>query len=419
MDCIGHGGSPGFPDSVPRRAINFPAIIHSGPFMNSEIIRKSWIARHPRTVLLLANVILLCGLELLVRVFAFYGAIRIARYPTSSELNRYLGDINPHFGVWHYPNRTVQYASPCFDVSYSSNSYGARDRERSLETESAQRVVVLGDSFVEGVGVDQKFRMTDLAEMSTGVEFLNFGVSGSFGSIQQWQLYKDLATDFEHTHIALFLLPDNDFIDNDPEHFPARRFRPYLKKNPPGPMELYYPVKFSEREIPDFTSGWKTFRRELYNQIYLLNIIRQIGEIIETSSAKQQISNTMKEARNSGYLSFTELDLERLFFSYDQIIAEAQGKPVTVFVIPREYELDKPLNNSGMSPLIQRLEAFAQTRPGFKVVDLLPRFLAYAKEHGIPHSDFFHSCDGHWDNLGNQVAADVLAESITGPLKGT
>ena len=55
----------------------------------------------------------------------------------------FMGDIEPHFGVWHYNNREYRHTKGCFDVEMRSNSYGAVDKERSRHS-TKPRVVVLG-----------------------------------------------------------------------------------------------------------------------------------------------------------------------------------------------------------------------------------------------------------------------------------
>jgi hypothetical protein len=61
-----------------------------------------------------------------------------------------------------------------------TNSHGWRDRERSYDrTPGVRRVVVLGDSMVFGLGVDDGERTTELLEQRCpGVEFINLGCCG-------------------------------------------------------------------------------------------------------------------------------------------------------------------------------------------------------------------------------------------------
>src|SRR5262245_62400166 len=83
-------------------------------------------------------------------------------------------------------------------MTYRSNSYGARDVERTL-TSDRPRVLVLGDSMTEGLGVALEQRFTNLLERETGIEHLNFATSGDFGTTQYYLLYKTLASKFSHS----------------------------------------------------------------------------------------------------------------------------------------------------------------------------------------------------------------------------
>lgn len=59
--------------------------------------------------------------------------------------------------MWKHPRATFRHANACFDVTYTSNSFGARDLERSFESPASRRVIVLGDSFIEGWGIVDAF----------------------------------------------------------------------------------------------------------------------------------------------------------------------------------------------------------------------------------------------------------------------
>src|SRR5215472_12688294 len=68
------------------------------------------------------------------------------------EADPFWQDVNPDFGVWHPANARFRHERSCFDLAYTSNAFGMRDRAATLPA-SSPRVVVLGDSFVEGWGV--------------------------------------------------------------------------------------------------------------------------------------------------------------------------------------------------------------------------------------------------------------------------
>ena len=89
-----------------------------------------------------------------------------------------------YFGVCHHPSSTYLHKKACFTETYASNAYGMRDKERT-KTADQQRVVILGDSFIEGWGNKTEDRLSNLLEAKTGKEVLNFGTSGGFGTIRR------------------------------------------------------------------------------------------------------------------------------------------------------------------------------------------------------------------------------------------
>ncbi len=372
-----------------------------------------WLFRHPNWVILGVNVFILLVAELCVRWLAYNGYVSIKLHPTTGPSSSFLGDIDPDFGVWHHSNRTFTHVAPCYKVTYESNSYGARDRERTRSSNAKQRIVVLGDSFVEGYGVEEADRMTEIAERLTGVEFLNFGVSGNFGPIQNWLLYRKLASQFDHTAVALFLLPANDFEYNDPQHFSRDRYRPYLREGPHGEFSVEYPVDFEERRQSRVLSVGQVLRRNIYNNSYLINLIRQLGELIKESELQDDLGELVSRRSMISYNSFTPLDLRRLLFAYGEIIKIAGGKPVNIYVIPTEDDVLHYKQNPETFEIIEELQNFAKRFAVVRVIDLLPEFVRYMDEHKLEYEDFINRCDAHWSPNGHRVAAQVLSQIVS------
>ena len=77
-------------------------------------------------------VMTLLAIELIVRIAAKAGLCHIRTFQTVSNANdiKFVGDINPYFGVWHLPNASVTVQTPNGDVTYESNEHGMRDRPR-------------------------------------------------------------------------------------------------------------------------------------------------------------------------------------------------------------------------------------------------------------------------------------------------
>jgi lysophospholipase L1-like esterase len=118
-------------------------------------------------------------------------ALRIAgTFSTYSERN--YGEYREVYGRYNAswvhswaPDSTLEFQAAEFRYTYHVNSDGVRDVEHALAPEPGRRrIVVLGDSFTEGVGADRHEAwpavLGDLLEREgTPVEIFNAGVSGS------------------------------------------------------------------------------------------------------------------------------------------------------------------------------------------------------------------------------------------------
>jgi len=115
------------------------------------------------------------------------------------------------WGAWHKKNYVSKSKKSCFDVIYKTNNIGARDNSDYFK--DSEGILLLGDSFIEGVGVN--FEKTFAAKLETlGEKVLNFSSAGDFGPLQEYIIYKQLASSFGHDEVIIFFLPANDFTDN-------------------------------------------------------------------------------------------------------------------------------------------------------------------------------------------------------------
>ena len=352
-------------------------------------------------------VLTLVAVELIARLAAKAGLCRLRTFQVANRSAdiQFVGDIDPHFGVWHIPLASVTINTPLGKISYETNSHGMRDRPRDERSSAAERVVVLGDSFVEGYCVEESDRVTDVLEERTGVEFLNFGTSGSFGSIQEWLLYQHLAIRFDHTRVFVFLLPENDFSDNDPSKQPPDRYRPYLRKLGDS-YEVTYPMPFRDTGSSLSKISWgRKLRHRLYNNWYSLNLIVQwdLSGVVDSFRA---------QTARASYDDFSQEDLNRLLFTYGQILELARPRPLTIFVIPRDKDFVAHHAGRFKGRIIAALSEFAAKRDRVEVVDLMPAFLAYMKEHHVSYKTFFLSFDPHWSPLGHHVVADAVLAGL-------
>jgi hypothetical protein len=201
------------------------------------------------------------------------------------------------------------------------------------------------------------------------------------------------------------LLPDNDFKDNNPAKFPAKRFRPYLRKQDGG-FELYYPVPFKKqthrtlRLSPD-----RKRRNRILNAWQTAHLVRQI----DFSGVERYFK---AKTRDSAYDTYSAADLEVLLFSYERILEKAHPRPVTFFIIPRDEDFLAYAGGRHDGRIAEALRGFDKDRERVAIVDLMPAFQAYMREHGVSHEAFFLDFDPHWSPLGHRVAAAAALASL-------
>ncbi len=321
--------------------------------------------------------------------------INVTNWPSSKptyhvNYNSFWADINPAFGVWHRPNGHFYHQGGCFNVQYTTNSYGARDVERSLHSHKT-RTIVLGDSFVEGLGVADQYRLTNILEKQTGREYLNFGTGGDFGPLQYALLYKTLAAKFDHNLVLVGVLPDNDFRDMSLEwgktHH-AGRYRPYYADD--------FSIIYTGKLDPNAGEGFWD-RVEAYLRAYLASY--HVGQFLYSSLYWRTAPPY------SGYNDYDNVDFARLQHALADIkaTAEAHQAQMAVFLIPTYTDFLR-YHQSGADRVGPAVEKWAQAN-GVPVKDLLPEMNARS---GGNYRNLFLKCDGHWSPQGGQLAAEVL-----------
>lgn len=314
---------------------------------------------------------------------------------------RTLGDFwdgtHPIFGVWHRPHASFDHRSPCFHAEYRSNSVGARDRERERASTSP-RTIVLGDSFIEGWGLPEEVRMSNLLEAQTGIEHLNFGMS-HFGPYQSFLAYKHLARQFDHDTVIVGITPENDFLDLDMEraslmenyHF---RYRPYLLAD--GDGYRHY----------DYREGWlhRLLRRHSYTFHATQAAVVRARALLGLTPPQTQLPPGY-----SAFFDFSDADLGRLKASLTLLIEEAEGKRVWIVLIPVLRDLVR--HGRGEQDRLSRELAPLEDLGDVTIVNLLPVLGAAGRDW----RSYYFPCDYHWTAAANYVAASYLRRLYDAP----
>jgi hypothetical protein len=343
---------------------------------------------------LLATLLTLLLLEGGSRLAARAGWLPVTLPPASE----YWWSEHPELGMWRHPDASWEHRTPCFAVTYETNSVGARDVDRP-RTADEPRVVVLGDSFVAGWGVPLDARFSNRLEVATGVPHLNFAME-HFSPYQSLLAYRTLAAGYQHDAIVLGLLPANDFLDAEvalaatiPESY---LYRPYLVGESPD----YHRLDLREHPVRAFlrrhSLGFNGVLRAQEN--WRARRIEADGPILRAKDGEIA----------SWFYDFRESHATRLEAVLRMLADEADGRPVAVVLIPVIFDLQR-YASAGPAPLADRLRA-GLGDTSLRIIDLLPAMA----ESGTPPADFFLSCDYHWSVAGNAVAARLTQRALTG-----
>jgi hypothetical protein len=325
---------------------------------------------------------------------------RVPTYSLGNSAESFWGDLHSEFGVWHPSNTRYRHQKACFDVEYTSNDYGARDVEREI-TSDLPRVVVLGDSFMEGYGVEMEDRMSNVLEQMTGLPHLNFGTSGNAGSTHAFAIYRGLASKFRHDAVIAAILPENDFDDDVPK---PDRYQAYWHGSSPD-----YELRYSLPSVADSTyranTGEAAFDvgHALREFTYTKNVIDLVYSGLKQYRTRSKLAGGA-DLPNSRFFLYSREEFQRMCHSYEEIAKAAAPRPVVLFTIPRVTDF-AAFNEAGRSPLDEELSAWAD---GIENLFFVPLLAEMQRDHGDELTSLFLSCDPHWSAVGHKVAAEIV-----------
>ncbi|HZI94602.1 MAG TPA: GDSL-type esterase/lipase family protein, partial [Patescibacteria group bacterium] len=273
------------------------------------------------------------------------------------------------------------------------NSEGWRDRERSPEKPPGIfRIVVLGDSFTWGHGVeDEEIFTRRLEQKLSGVEVLNMGLSGS-STDQQLLILKRDALAF-HPDVVIVMICRNDFLANT-----GTMEGPYGK--PAFVLQQDGSLRLTHVPVPDLTTaarahGW------LRRQSALWNLIES------TWNQKDDDSSTRTyDRRQASYA------LMRALLKSMRDEAARGGARLALGIVPSNahtYFDPVPALEAERVRVIKEIGG----SEGIPVLDLVPAFRAGARDPSTGgRIDLHYRADQHWNRRGHELAADEMARLL-------
>ena len=301
------------------------------------------------------------------------------------------------WGAWHVKNSKTRQIRSCYDATYISNEVGARDESFLLN--KSNDIVLIGDSFAEGYGVNLNNTSQKYIEDFTGLNVLNFGVSKNFGVVQYYQIYTNFAKNYKHNKLIIFFLPSNDFGENDYNNWRgSKRYRPYYEKINDNDYNVFIPGDAEK----NYKSQTKKIKKILKDYFWSSGLFINLNYNYRIYRAKKKYGNDTF----SGYFD-TKLDQqEAAIYFIKKIINEANIETFLVS-IPRLQDFEKLKKGANLDEVfwISSLNNLSKKNKRFTFIDLIK----------YPVSDLenlFLKCDGHWTPKGNKWAAEIISSHL-------
>ena len=174
------------------------------------------------------------------------------------------------------------------------NSKGLRGKDFDIEKAGdTTRILVIGDSFVFGVGVDEDHLMTThlqrmLNESSHGrYEVINMGVSG-YSTDQEYILFEELGKKLS-PDVIVFFFCSNDFAGNLWDFAYDRYYKPYYVLNAQGELSkenaivpVLTPAQQVKLWLAEETNIWNFFRTKQSN----IGVVRQFLSFFDIDTTR-------------------------------------------------------------------------------------------------------------------------------------
>jgi lysophospholipase L1-like esterase len=350
--------------------------------------------------------------------------------------------------------RTVE-----FTHEFATNAQGLRHRDIPLEKPpGTYRILVVGDSMTEGVGVEGDETFSAVLERRfarAGLEFINGGLGGT-GVFEYGRLFLSLGLDYQIDALLVAVFSNdvsNASPDARPEALMLRRegnhfFGPVPERSLPKRVlhalwpriytSLYQLRARASREertrTEDFvrTISEEARRRGIPEATIEAWRARLPGELVELVNQQRLSGNVLSYGLLNPSYCTDSLDIDTpaadaRFRSLASILtriareARQRGIEIAVVYLPDRLQYDpathrgNPFNEAGVrfrwawltqdSELQRRLAAWA-TAERVPFLDLTQRFRAWEGDKRSLH----YPIDGHWTPAGHRVAANAIGD---------
>jgi lysophospholipase L1-like esterase len=360
----------------------------------------------------------------ILTALACVGEVALRLLPMGKYRSTPFRQYDPEIGLALIPNKHVMHSRRCFQGEVSTNSWGMRDRARTLEKSPSEfRIAMIGDSAVEAVHVrpDEvvNIRMEKLLRDLgyRNVEVMNFAVEG-IGTTQEFLLYKQKVRQFHPDLVMLMFLIGNDIVNNSSTLQPKMYgihtwYCPYYDLAPDGTL-VFRPVQ--RRYFNSLRTYLETHSLLVY---YLERTWFQINLFVQRWHGLPLTYGTYADdPLDPEWAQAWQVTGKVLAMMRDAVVADSAK--FVVFPWPDIYPEWKQdlLRTYGTIPSSfnpfkpqQRLTEIAKTY-NIQMEFFTSYMQKYRDEHHLQPPYFSFPCDPHLNAVGHEASAEALVQVL-------
>ena len=292
-------------------------------------------------------------------------------------------------GWAHEPGQEGIFETPQFRTVVRINENGLRDRQHSYERQNdLARILVLGDSFAWGYGVEESERFSQLLEKSLGAEVINAGVSG-YSTDQELLWYQNEGIKYD-TDLVILVIAGNDVGDNEQQLISTIYYKPRFVIKDGQLILTGYPV-------PQTSAQGKLIYSLSQRSALAYFLVQRYFGVLSTYSRWKVNSDHANSPVSS--INSEKEPFKLTIALIDEIRNIAESRKAKFMIVATDRWWNGPPGET-YQDFIDRLQT-----EGFLVLDVeaLPRF--DPDEMVIPE-------DGHWNRAGHAFTAEAIEAVI-------
>ncbi len=298
-------------------------------------------------------------------------------------------------GFSYVANAHQRWTTGEYDIVFETNSVGFRDDE--IGEKEGFRILLLGDSFASGYGVQREEQFADILEAKLQVDIVNTA-TGGWDLEHQYHFFKSRGKQLDADLVLYAMYLGNDIVKNGSRPQDDHGIKPGRRRTeqPGRTSRLFLLYQQASRALKYRQTS---FRREWipwppYLAMCEIDLKPQATRDYETTRAYLELLHD--EVKKGGS------ELLVAYFSYRTVVERAARER---FLSLRpgwdlKYDLDKPV----------RVVEEQLNELGISYVDLNPRLEAADAESPLPPLYFFH--DGHWTPRSHEIVAATLHDVL-------